>query len=248
MDNDQFGEIRSINRESASEQVYQQMKHLIDTQVWAPGYRIPSENKLAGQFGVSRMTVRAATQKLKVLGLLNVRSGSGSYVEYPSLAAYIGEQDPGITAAALREIYELRYYLEQAAVELAIKNASDEDISKLKSILDRLVDAAINHPEDFRKYDLDFHRYIYVLSNNQLLLTMFNMIEPLFVSQMDKFDSRIPGDELVQGRIDFHARLYSGIASRDMDMCFRQLYWYRDVSEASKRGNAAGARSLNPDR
>ena len=44
--------IKSINRESASEQVYQQMKHLIDTQVWAPGYKIPSENQLASQFGV----------------------------------------------------------------------------------------------------------------------------------------------------------------------------------------------------
>lgn len=231
-------QIKSINRESASEQVYQQMRHLIDTQVWAPGYRIPSENKLAEQFGVSRMTIRSATQKLKALGLLNVRSGSGSYVEYPSLASYIGEESAGITAKALGEVYELRYYLEQAAVEFTIKNASDEDISKLKEILDRLVDAAINTPEDFRKHDLDFHRYIYVLSGNQLLLTMFNMIEPLFASQMDKFDSNIPSEELVQGRIDFHARMFNGIASRNADICFRQLYWYRDVSEASKMGRA----------
>ena len=65
--------IKSINRESASEQVYQQMKHLIDIQVWAPGYKIPSENQLASQFGVSRMTIRAATQKLKAFGLLSIR-------------------------------------------------------------------------------------------------------------------------------------------------------------------------------
>lgn len=234
----QGNQIKSINRESASEQVYQQMKHFIDTQVWAPGYRIPSENKLAEEFGVSRMTIRSATQKLQALGLLNVRSGSGSYVEYPSLASYIGKEASGITAKALEEVYELRYYLEQAAVEFAIKNASDKDISVLKGILDRLVDAAINSPEDFRKHDIDFHRYIYVLSGNQLLLTMFNMIEPLFISQMDKFDSNIPSEELVQGRIDFHARMYNGIASKDIDLCFRQLYWYRDVSEASKMGRA----------
>ena len=237
-------QIKSINRESASEQVYQQMRHLIDTQVWAPGYRIPSENKLAEQFGVSRMTIRSATQKLKALGLLNVRSGAGSYVEYPSLAAYIGKESAGITAKALGEVYELRYYLEQAAVEFAIKNASDKDISKLKEILDRLVDAAINTPADFRKHDLDFHRYIYILSGNQLLLTMFNLIEPLYITQMDKFDSNIPSEELVQGRIDFHARMYSGIASRDLDLCLHQLYWYRNVSEASQLGKA-DARSLN---
>lgn len=231
-------QIKSINRESASEQVYQQMRHLIDTQVWAPGFRIPSENKLAEQFGVSRMTIRSATQKLKALGLLNVRSGSGSYVEFPSLAAYIGEESAGITPKALEEVYELRYYLEQAAVEFTIKNASDKEIAKLKEILDRLVDAAIHAPENFRKRDLDFHRYIYVLSGNQLLLTMFNMIEPLFASQMDKFDSNIPPEELTQGRIDFHARMYNGIATRNADICFRQLYFYRDVSEASKMGRS----------
>lgn len=193
------------------------------------------------------MTIRSATQKLKALGLLNVRSGSGSYVEYPSLASYIGEESAGITAKTLGEVYELRYFLEQAAVEFAIKNASYEDISKLKGILDRLVDAAINAPADFRKYDLDFHRYIYFLSGNQLLLTMFNLIEPLFISQMDKFDSNIPSDELTQGRIDFHARMYNGIANRDIDFCLRQLYWYRDVSEASKMGNA-DAHTVKPYR
>ena len=81
--------IKTINRQSASDQVYRQMKHLIDTRAWPPGYKIPSENELAKQFGVSRMTIRAATQRLKAFGLLSIRSGSGSYVAAQTLDSYM---------------------------------------------------------------------------------------------------------------------------------------------------------------
>ena len=226
--------IKSINRESASEQVYQQMKHLIDTQVWAPGYKIPSENQLASQFGVSRMTIRAATQKLKAFGLLSIRSGSGSYVEAPTLESYVGSISSGVSPNTLEEVYSIRYYLEQAAVELAVKNATAENLEEFKSILDKLIDAAANDPENFRKYDLDFHRYINIMSGNQLLLTMFSMTEALFATQMDKFDSNIPAEDLRDGRISFHVRLYNAIVDRDVDACLRHVHWYRNVSEAKR--------------
>lgn len=130
--------------------------------------------------------------------------------------------------------YSIRYYLEQAAVELAVKNATAENLEEFKSILDKLIDAAANDPENFRKYDLDFHRYINIMSGNQLLLTMFSMTESLFATQMDKFDSNIPAEDLRDGRISFHVRLYNAIVDRDVDACLRHVHWYRNVSEAKR--------------
>ena len=60
------------------------------------------------------------------------------------------------------------------------------------------------------------------------------MTESLFATQMDKFDSNIPAEDLRDGRISFHVRLYNAIVDRDVDACLRHVHWYRNVSEAKR--------------
>ncbi len=52
----------------------------IDDGVLRPGDKIPSENVLCEQFGLSRQTIRHAIAKLSEDGLLDSRRGSGTYV------------------------------------------------------------------------------------------------------------------------------------------------------------------------
>lgn len=47
---------------------------------WRPGDRVPSENELSDQFGVSRMTARRVLDKLALDGLIVRRRGSGSFI------------------------------------------------------------------------------------------------------------------------------------------------------------------------
>ncbi len=47
---------------------------------YKPGGRLPSEAELVRRFGASRMTVLKAIKELQVLGLVNRRVGSGTYV------------------------------------------------------------------------------------------------------------------------------------------------------------------------
>jgi DNA-binding FadR family transcriptional regulator len=49
----------------------------------APGSKLPSENQLAKQFGVSRSTVREAISGVASLGLLQIRKGAGMFVRAP---------------------------------------------------------------------------------------------------------------------------------------------------------------------
>lgn len=49
----------------------------------APGSRLPSENQLARQFGVSRSAVREAVSGVESLGLLQIRKGAGMFVRAP---------------------------------------------------------------------------------------------------------------------------------------------------------------------
>lgn len=63
---------------------FTQIKQFIFKQIesgnWAEHQRVPSENELAEQFVVSRMTARRALQELTDEGVLNRSKGSGTFV------------------------------------------------------------------------------------------------------------------------------------------------------------------------
>lgn len=50
---------------------------------WAPGVQLPSETRLAQEYEVGRGTVRRAIAALRVEGLLDVGSGTGTRVREP---------------------------------------------------------------------------------------------------------------------------------------------------------------------
>ncbi len=62
------------------QQVIDWINHNIDNGSLKPGDRIPSENELCEQFGLSRQTVRHAISQLSKEGLLESMRGSGTYV------------------------------------------------------------------------------------------------------------------------------------------------------------------------
>ena len=65
---------------SRIEQVRRFVLGKIESGSWSEGFRIPSELKLAEQFGVARMTVHVALRDLANEGVLVRRQGAGTYV------------------------------------------------------------------------------------------------------------------------------------------------------------------------
>ena len=72
-------QITPIQKVNVVEEIFDQLQSMLIEGTWKPGDKIPSENELSETFGVSRMTIRQALQKMKALGLIETRSGSGSF-------------------------------------------------------------------------------------------------------------------------------------------------------------------------
>jgi len=77
--------------------LYQQLRDIliqeIDSGKWEPNERIPSENELSVQYGLSRMTVRAVLSDLVKEGLLYRVQGKGTYASERVLTlrpSYVG--------------------------------------------------------------------------------------------------------------------------------------------------------------
>ncbi|WP_164716041.1 GntR family transcriptional regulator [Streptomyces sp. WAC 06738] len=64
--------------------VAEQLRTLISQGSYPNGTRLPAEDKLAVQYGVSRPTLRLALEQLQNEGLLDKRHGSGNFVRWPA--------------------------------------------------------------------------------------------------------------------------------------------------------------------
>lgn len=75
---------KSTNFASSQVPLYYQVQNVLREQIasgkYKPGEKLPTENEMIEQFGVSRMTVRQALAKLAAQNLIESRRGSGSYV------------------------------------------------------------------------------------------------------------------------------------------------------------------------
>jgi GntR family transcriptional regulator, transcriptional repressor for pyruvate dehydrogenase complex len=158
------------------DQVESQLREAILDGRFAQGNKLPPETELAQQFGVSRPTVREALGALVSAGLIRKIPGvaGGSFVNTvtpDSLSQMLSESMDTIVrigALDIGEITEVRRVLEIPAAEWAAKNRTDEDIAKMKSVIEQQKKISINDP-DIPEYDLRFHTAIGYASGNRLL-------------------------------------------------------------------------------
>ena len=69
-----------IKSVSITNQVVEYLKENIESGDWVVGDKIPSENKLVEELGVSRSSIRTAVQYLIGLGVLKSYQGKGTYL------------------------------------------------------------------------------------------------------------------------------------------------------------------------
>ena len=132
-----------------------------------PGDKLPSENTLIGEFGVSRTVVRAALTRLQAEGLVETERGRGSFALTPP--PHGDPHSPGGRPVASLEdrlhLLEFRIGVEAEAAALAARNRTDR---QLKAVLNALAEftASGDHPAHAMKSDYEFHKAIAAASGN----------------------------------------------------------------------------------
>lgn len=177
-----------IQRMSISEQIFNVIKSNIASGNWKAGDRIPSETELANQFGVSRMSVRSALQRLTSLGLIESRVGEGTFVKQFSLKEYFKEATSLISASTTTaEINEFRLFFDNACMRLACERCKKEDIEELKTIYnDMEACAKQGDMEKFYHHDNRFHSRIVHIVNNSIYEMIYDMLQFLFKAHYEE--------------------------------------------------------------
>lgn len=115
-------------------QVYNQILSMIKRSQFAPGSKLPSEEKLTNDFNVSRVTLRTALSLLKEDGVISSIHGQGHFVNFSETQ----KNDQGIRSLSCPILDSLTIPIEQVSQKEAyyFKNPSSVFTDKLFEVKD----------------------------------------------------------------------------------------------------------------
>ncbi|OUS88581.1 GntR family transcriptional regulator [Rhodococcus sp. NCIMB 12038] len=129
-----------------------------------PGRRL-TERELVELTGVSRTSLREALRSLQAEGLVERSEARGVQVAV-------------LSESVVAELYDVRAALEPAAVELFVRNASDEQVQQLVDALNPVLDDADAPLDSSRR----FYQILVDGAANSIMQQMFGSIEARITS------------------------------------------------------------------
>lgn len=180
-----------------------------------PGTRLPSERQLAASLEVGRSAVREALAALELLGIVNVRPGSGTFLRgqaselLPQTLRWgllIGERHTD-------ELLELRAGLEIYVARLAATRATDQQRADLRGHVEAMR-ASGDDLAGFARADLNFHLDLAAAAHNATVHDLLHVVRSLL---------QVYADRMVHSREDAqiatreHGAVMEAIDQRDAD-------------------------------
>ncbi|MDQ1218399.1 FadR/GntR family transcriptional regulator [Microbacterium arborescens] len=178
----------------------------------APGTRLPPERQLAATLEVGRSAVREALAALEILGIVDVRPGSGTYLRgaaselLPQTLRWgllIGERNT-------HELIELRSGLEIYVARLAAAADGSGDLeAHVERMRSTLADLGA-----FARADLAFHHELARIAGNAMLIDLLHVVRSLLQVYADR---AVHDDEQARRALAEHEEIARAVAAGDED-------------------------------
>lgn len=212
-----------IRTKRLREEIADQIKEAIFSNRLKPGDKLPSETRLAAEFGVSRVAIREALKSLEAQGLIAVKRGAEG-------GAYIPEMDPqhmsGLLANMLRlgrvsveELTEARVEIEPLVARIAAERATGEELRVLGQIMLE-TEAAVKRGEPATGKLVEFHRHIARMCRNSVLAFTLDCILNLLEKVVA--ETKITRSHL-KDSIAFHRKIYEAMQQRRPEAAYQVM-------------------------
>jgi GntR family transcriptional regulator, transcriptional repressor for pyruvate dehydrogenase complex len=191
------------------------LRNMIQSGELPPGSRLPPENQLAAQMGLSRSGVREAVKVLESARVLEVRRGDGTFVT--SLAPKLLLEGVGFAVELLQgetllEVMEVRRLLEPAATGIAALRISEAELEEVAHLLDRMRKAR-DDAEELMQADVAFHRAVISSTRNETLTSLLDGLSGRTV-RARVWRGLVEGN-VTQATLDEHEAIYVALKARD---------------------------------
>lgn len=202
---------------AVTDEAIEKIKQMLVSGELGPGDRLPPEQELSTRLGLSRSSLREAVKALELLRILDVRRGDGTYVTSlePRLlmeaASFVVDLHRD---SSVLELFAVRRILEPAAVAMATERATQEDVARLRVLLDDVSDQTV--VDDLVAHDLRFHHQLCALSGNDYLTSLLDSLSGKTVRA--RVWRGLTEDHAVQRTLTEHAAIVDAVAAGDADL------------------------------
>ncbi len=203
-----------------STHVAEQILGLIENGALKVGDRLPPEQVICEEAGVSRTAVREALSALELAGVVERRPGDGTYVRFvaPLALARATAIDTLEEGQGAYEAIEARLVVEPGIAEIAAERLTDQDVERMRASLRAMETSVLSGDvEGYLRYDYDFHEAIaracrnHILSNTTQQYLAF-MKRRLWAYMKAKCFSR---KGHLEESMEIHRRLLGALITRD---------------------------------
>ena len=224
-----MNDLTAPSGKSVADRVAAEFIDLIAGGQWAPGQRLPGERALAEQMNVSRVSVRAALQRLKTQGFVVAVQGGGTRVVSSAAA-----MDDALTELVrskldnLHDLAEIRMALETWAARRAAERATPEQVAEIAERLEAMARAGPRDRPGADKAieDVHFHFAVGKAAGSPVYTHILTVIRDILMQMLEFHRYKLftsPEDD--RAVMDQHRAIYEAIAEHRPD----------DAAEAMRR-------------
>ncbi|GAA5202879.1 FadR/GntR family transcriptional regulator [Microbacterium jejuense] len=202
------------------------------------GTRLPPERQLAATLGVGRSAVREALAALEILGIVDVRPGSGTYLRGTASELLPQTLRWGLLIGRKNtaELLELRSGLEIYVARLAAGRAAASDRGALQSSLERMR-TAVGDLKSFARADLDFHNALAASAANDTLVDLLHVVRSLLQVYADR---AVHDEAEARTAIDEHDAVFRAVEAGDADAAASAMATHMATASERLAAEAAG--------
>jgi GntR family transcriptional repressor for pyruvate dehydrogenase complex len=226
----QFG---TVTREAVPQQIVSRLLDLIQQRHLGPGDRLPAERDLAASMGVSRSSLREALRALTVLGVTEMRHGTGTYVSSlePELLVRHVSFVLSLSDQGSDQLFEARRVVEPAIAALAAARVDDTALARLDDCLAR-AEETIPDADAFLVADVELHDAIRAAAGNAILGRFMESIHALGLASRRRTGglARVRRQTLAD-----HREIVAALHAHDGDRAAAAMLRYLDNVERNAR-------------
>lgn len=201
------------------------------------GEKLKPERELSRELDVGRPLLREVIRSLAMLGLLDVRQGSGTYVRRADVQV-IGhfftfslaqQQD------TLEDVMEARVAIECQAIRLACSRANEADLARIGQWLRSLIDT-LDDPDAGGEADFRFHQAIVTASHSSSLITLYGALSELLMrSHVNRRRTVYHERAVVGDLVDAHREVFLSIVAKDPEAADTRLREHFAIGDELRR-------------
>ena len=180
---------KPANKSTLYEDVLKQILEAVKNGRWNPGEKIPGELSLAEKFQVSRNCIREALKALSILNIIEARPGQGTFISEVALCQITNREltEHLSEKVSVMELMEIRIMLETQTVLWAIERASDDELERLKAIIEKERQFGRDLSKSSLQPRAEFHRILAEIAGNSLAVKFLNSIREELNAQRHRY-------------------------------------------------------------